>query len=146
MTIMDSIEKVCTLECFFDKDTLDVGKFISCTRDFWDEDYDGGYINRVITKPQAISMAEEKFGSRTEFSQLWVSSDAVRASEIKDFRGRRIFPAADARISGWLFFYDSCTVMNWEHDCSYLFVISEKIMLFQDHDKAPIETLKMEIV
>ena len=50
----------------------------------------------------------------------------------------------DSWVSGWLFFYDSCTLMNWEHVCEYTLVIADNMILKQKHTKAPAEIIALE--
>lgn len=40
---------------------------------------------------------------RTEFANLYVSKDAVKVKQIRDYLGNKIFENLDEELSGWIF-------------------------------------------
>lgn len=106
---------------FFDVDVNDICKYAGM---FDDEDGLRVRMNQVISKPYAIEKAFEVYRcQRNEFTHLYVSTDAVKAGLVCDYFEQRIFENLDKNLSGWLFFFDPVPFANWEHPCSYLFVV-----------------------
>ena len=110
--------------------------------------YLGVDIGSISTKGVIIDdnnkIIAKEYHHLSDFSRLMISSDAVNSGEIMDFCGEKIFQNIDSWVSGWLFFYDSCTLMNWEHACEYTLVIADNMILKQKHTKAPAEIIALE--
>lgn len=104
-----------------------------------------GIVNKVISKKEAIRLAEDLHRERcAEFSELWVSSDALRAKDIRDYMGERVFELVEAEVSGWVVFYDPSTYMNWDHECEYHFIVDENCIETCLYFRAPEEAMNME--
>lgn len=104
-----------------------------------------GMVNKVMPKRDAIELARSLHKERSEeFSELWISTDAVRAKEVQDYFGICIFPSVEAEISGWLVFYDPSTYMNWEHACEYHFIVDDNCIETCSHLRAPEEALRLD--
>lgn len=94
----------------------------------FDKESDGVInMNYVISKPYAIDKALDLFKTqRSKYTDLYVSVDAVKIKQIKDYMGKRVFEKLDGELSGWLFFFDSMPFANWEHPCNYLLIIDHE--------------------
>lgn len=141
----ECIEKINILTNFFDI-TTEQDHSLSCIQKYFDSSCCGLYLNTVLSKNRALEIITEKLKNRSEFSEVMVSSDAVKENTIVDFSGQKIFQEVEPWISGWLFFYNPCTLMNWEHECEYFFVISEEKILKHTHRKAPGEHLNLQLL
>lgn len=63
-------------------------------------------MNYVISKPYAINRAYSLFKKyKSDFSELYISTDAIKVRQITDYMGDKVFPELDDNISGWLFFW-----------------------------------------
>lgn len=104
-----------------------------------------GIVNKVTSKTSAIELARRWHQDRVEeFSELWISTDAIRSKEICDYLGKQIYETIDPEVSGWLAFYDPAIYMNWDHECEYLFIVNKDVMEKKAHCRAPWEDLIME--
>lgn len=104
-----------------------------------------GIVNGVVSKKTAKRFARESYGeSQGDFSELWISKDAVRIRDIKDYLGENIFTSIHPDISGWLVFFDPSTFANWEHECEYQFIVNENYREIHRHCRAPGKALAME--
>lgn len=137
------MEKINILTNFFDI-TTEHEHSLSCIQKYFDSSCCGLYINNVLSKTQALAIITKEFQSCPEFSELMISSDAVKENAITDFSGQKIFQETEPWISGWLFFYNPCTFMNWEHECEYWFIASEDKIVKHTHTKAPGEDLHLQ--
>lgn len=104
--------------------SVDAVRSVLCGLFFDDEDDFSVTMNYVIPKPYAINCVYSLFEKyMSEFSELYVSVDAVKVKQITDYLGDKIFDGLDDNISGWLFFLDPIPFANWDHPCRYLFVV-----------------------
>lgn len=80
----------------------------------------------AMSKPYAIEKARNLYQTqRTEYANLYVSKDAVKVKQIRDYLGEKIFAGLDEELSGWLFFFDRIPFANWDHPCKYLLMVDE---------------------
>ena len=96
-------------------------------RIFFEKESDGNIsMNYVMSKPYAIEKARNLYQTqRTEHANLYVSKDAIKVKQIRDYLGEKIFTNLDEELSGWLFFFDRMPFANWDHPCKYLLMIEE---------------------
>lgn len=139
-----NIEKVNILTNFFDMTLEEESSCLPYVRQYFDSSYCEFCMNKLMTKTQALKIIAKEYHHLSDFSRLMISSDAVNSGEIMNFCGEKIFQNIDSWVSGWLFFYDSCTLMNWEHACEYTLVIADNMILKQKHTKAPAEIIALE--
>ena len=75
----------------------------------FDDDEKGLHVsmNHVISKVNAIEKAQQVFQMKqNEFTELYVSADAMKVGQIKDYLGNKIFEHLSEDISGWIFLFD----------------------------------------
>lgn len=102
-------------------------------------------MNHITSKSVAIDIAESVFQEyKDEYSNLYVSCDAVKVKQIKDYFGENIFKNIDGNISGWLLFFDPTPFANWDHPCKYLLVITPDNFEVIDYDKGLDENIQMK--
>ncbi len=104
-----------------------------------------GMVNKVTVKPIAEALAKEFYRDRNkEFSELWMSEDAVRLKQVRDYMGFPVFEGLDGELCGWLIFYDPSTFVNWDHDCEYCFIINENNYEKKIHRRPPDSSIEMK--
>ncbi len=129
---------------YFDIDNFNIERFVSV---FDDEKGLKVSMNDVISKPKAITKACQVFREeKDEFTELYVSADAMKVSQIKDYFGEKIFNHLPEDISGWLFFFDPLPFANWEHPCQYLLVVNDNCIERVDYNRGVSDTVRLEKV
>jgi len=138
-----SISYIDIHEYYFDI-SLDSGRFMSV---FDDEKGLKVSMNSVISKPEAITKACQIFRKdKNEFTELYISADAMKIGLIKDYFGKKIFDCLPEDISGWLFFFNPIPFANWEHSCQYLFVVNDNCIERVDYNRGVADTVRLEKV
>lgn len=129
---------------YFGIDRFDVGRFEVV---FDDEKGLKVSMNNVISKPEAITEACRIFQEeKNEFTELYVSADAMKVSQIKDYFGENIFEHLPEDISGWLFLFDPTPFANWEHTCQYLLVVNDNCIEKVKYNRGVADTVRLEKV
>lgn len=129
---------------YFDIDNFNVEKFLNV---FEDEKDLKVSMNKVISKPKAITKACQIFQEeKNEFTELYVSTDAMKVNQIKDYFGEKIFNHLPEDVSGWLFFFDPIPFANWEHPCQYLFVVNDDCIEKVNYNRGVADTVRLEKV
>lgn len=104
-------------------------------------------VNKVMSKPRAMKIALDMYAmKKSEFSELYISSDALKLCNIFDYLGEPIFTNIDENLSGWLIFFDPSTFINWEHPCEYMFIVNSEQILMQQHNRSVHEVINMELI
>lgn len=104
-----------------------------------------GFVNGVITKPEAILLAKKLFADRNEeVSELFISSDAVRVRNVKDYFGKSVFTELDEQICGWCVFFNPMVYANWGHECTYCFIVDENNVFEKSYHRAVDESVTMD--
>ena len=131
-------------QCYFDMDSFNIGRFEYV---FDDEKGLKVSMNNVISKPEAIIEACRIFQEeKNEFTELYVSADAMKVGHIKDYFGDKIFDQLPEDISGWLFLFDPTPFANWEHSCQYLLVVNDKCIEKVKYNRGVADTVRLEKV
>lgn len=129
---------------YFDIDSFNIERFVSV---FDDEKDLRVSMNHIISKPQAITKACQIFQEEiNEFTELYISADAMKVNQIKDYFGEKIFNHLSEDISGWLFLFDPIPFANWEHSCQYLFVVNDNCTERVDYNRGVADTVRLEKV
>ena len=120
-------------------------RLLAADRILLGDDSKMGIVNKVALKPIAEAMAKEFYRDRNKnFSELWMSEDAVRIKQVKDYMGISLFNDLDEGLCGWLVFYDPSTFMNWDHDCEYCFIVNENTYEKKSHRRPPDSSIEMK--
>lgn len=145
MTIPPQVRTISTAAYFEYDYKRSMEELMRCHELLMGDDSVMGIVNNVVSKTTAKKLARESYGEgHGDFSELWISKDALRIREIKDYLGENIFAGIHPDISGWLVFFDPSTFANWEHECEYLFIVNEDYKETRRHCRAPGQTLIME--
>ncbi len=132
-------------ECDFERQSESFERLLAADRILLGDDNKMGIVNEVALKPVAEAMAEEFYRNRNRnFSELWMSEDAVRVKQIRDYMGFPVFKDLDEGLCGWLVFYDPSTFMNWDHDCEYCFIINENTYEKKAYRRPPDSSIEMK--
>ena len=132
-------------ECNVEKQPDSLERLLAADRILLGDDSKMGIVNKVALKPIVEAMAKELYRDRNkEFSELWMSEDAVRIKQIRDYMGFPVFKNLNEDLCGWLVFYDPSTFMNWDHDCEYCFIINENTYEKKLHRRPPDSNVEMK--
>ena len=127
---------------YFDITVLDFGRLAYI---FDDEKGLQVSMNHVISKVNAIKKAHQVFQQeQNEFTELYISADAMKVGQIKDYLGNKIFEHLSEDISGWVFLFDPIPFANWEHPCQYLLVVNEECYELVDYQRVAADTVRLE--
>lgn len=102
-------------------------------------------MNYVISKTKAIEKARQIFAEKqNEYTNLYVSTDAMKVEYIKDYMGEKIFKDLSDDVSGWVFLFDPIPFANWEHPCEYLLVVNEDCFQQTDYQRGVADIVQLE--
>lgn len=102
-------------------------------------------MNHVISKMKAIEKARQIFQEEQNgFTELYVSADAMKVGQMKDYFGNKIFGHLSEDISGWLFFFNPIPFANWEHLCQYLLVVDEGCIEKVNYQRGIADIIQLE--
>ena len=136
------IQYVDVSQCYFDVFDFDYSRY---TYIFDDEKGLQVSMNHVISKVNAIKKAHQVFQmEQNEFTELYVSADAMKVGLIKDYLGNKIFGHLSEELSGWVFLFDPIPFANWEHPCQYLLVVNEECYERVDYQRGAADTVRLD--
>ncbi len=142
MMNLAQIEYIDINKKYFEIEGIDFGRFICM---FDDEKGLKVFMNHVISKTNAIRKANQIFQAKqNEFTELYISIDAMKVSQIKDYFGNRIFEFLPEDISGWVVFFDPMPFANWEHECQYLFIVNDNCIEKIDYQRGVADVVQLE--